>query len=102
MLSSFAQACRVVKATGGVRRACLFSGLRRTGRSGERSGVEADAGTFTSSCLVLASPSQCSSAFGGLVLGRVCLGAGCGSPSLGEFGVQGGGVVCKDSRGRHA
>ena len=87
VLSSFAQACRVVKATGGVRRACLFSGLRRTGSSGEGSGVEAEAGAFTSSCLVHASPSQCSFAFGGLVLGRVFVGAECGFPSLGESGV---------------
>ena len=44
VLSSFAQACRVVKATGGVRRACLFSGLRRIGRSCEGPGVEVEAG----------------------------------------------------------
>ena len=80
----------------------MFSGLRRTGSSGEGSGVEAEAGAFIASCLVRASPFQCSCAFGGLVLGRVFVGAECGFPSLGKSGVWDGGVACKDAWGRHA
>ena len=52
VMSSFAHSCRVVKATGGARRACLLPGLRRTGSSCIGPDVEGDAGVAGASCCV--------------------------------------------------
>ena len=97
ILSSFAQVWRVVRATGGARRACLFSGLRRIGKSCVGSGVEAAAGAIKASCLVWSSPSQCSGSSGKQVVGSVLIGAECGFPSSGVTRVWVGFVAFKDA-----